>query len=114
MEPKTKGNDFGVFLNALGNASRPVTPSAGLPNMLLGYLLSHEGPTPVGEILEKTPVSIGSLASVLDTLCSAKLVELTTVGTSERVQLTDIGRKVAAIGVVAPAAGIWSSNVDTA
>ncbi len=114
MPVNTKGNDFGVFLDALGNAARPVTPSAGLPNMLLSYLLSHEGPTPVGDILEKTPVSIGSLASVLDTLCSAKLVELSTVGTSERVQLTDIGSKVAALGVVPPAADVWNVKVGAA
>jgi DNA-binding transcriptional ArsR family regulator len=106
MESNTKGNDFGVFLDALGNADRPGTPNTGMPNMLLTYLLSHEGPTPVGEILEKTSVSIGSLASVLDTLRSAKLIELTTAGTSERVQLTDIGRKVAALGVL-PATVGW-------
>jgi DNA-binding MarR family transcriptional regulator len=108
MEAKIKGNDFGVFLSALGNAGRPSAPNVELPSMLLSYLLAHEDPVPVGEILEKTPVSIGSMASVLDTLSSAKLVQLTTVGTSERVQLTDIGRKVAAMGVVSPAADLWS------
>src|SRR5258706_15498707 len=114
MKATSKGNDFGVLLNALGDSGRVAPSSAGLPNFLFEYLLSHEGPTPVGEILEKTPVSIGSLASVLDTLRNAKLVELTTVGTSERVALTDIGRRVAEMGLIPTSTAGWGQKIDAA
>ena len=103
MAATIKGNDFGVFLDVLGEGNKTPPQSSASPNVVLEYLLSHDGPIPVAEILDQTPISISSFAAMLDTLVSAKLVKLTTAGTSERLELTDIGRKVAELGLIGTA-----------
>jgi predicted transcriptional regulator len=95
----SNGNDFGAFLGTLNKESYSATPTQNQHshNTVLGYLFTRDHPTPVSELVTQTPMSFGALASALDTLKNARLVEVTAQGNNEIVELTDIGRQVAKI-----------------
>lgn len=96
-----KGNEFGTFLGALNQESRAATlsPNQASNDTLLGYLVANDHPTPIANLVAQTTIPFSSLASALETLKSAHLVAVTAKGNDEVVELTDIGRQVAKLGL---------------
>lgn len=92
-----KGDYFGAFLGTLNKEANTqnAAPNLQANNTVLGYLSSRNNPIPIAELVSQTPISFGTLANALNTLKNANLVQVTTEGNNEIVELTDKGRQVA-------------------
>ena len=102
----SKGNDFGAFLGTINQAMG--SSSSGMANYMQSdpaakqvvwdYLVSHKKAS-IAQLMSSTPISYGAMASALDSLRGANLVQVTQSGNEEFVEITPTGQQVADIGL---------------